>query len=73
MVKPRAPGRFLEQRGAGESCGMIDQVDRTGAFTGRVVVPPASARSAQVNDAGALVARRPARQVSTAQGFAVGR
>src|SRR5712691_3026711 len=54
LMNTSVPSRFIEQGGIGESGGMMDQVDRSRAFAGGVIVTPAGAWPAQVNDAGAF-------------------
>ena len=49
-----------EQPRVGQAGRVIDHIDRTCALTGRVVEPPPSEPSLEVDDARAISARRPA-------------
>jgi hypothetical protein len=60
-------GRLLEERAVGEPGGVVDQVDGTGPFAGREVEAPAGVGAVEVQDAGALLPWRPAREVGAAQ------
>ena len=72
-IHARETGRLLEERAVGEPGAVIDQVDRAGALAGREVEAPAGIGAVEMQDAGALLPRRPAREVGAAQRPAVGR
>src|SRR4051812_19022730 len=52
---------------------MMDQIDRTGTLTSRMIICPAGPRSSQVKDAGALVAGRTAGKISATECLTGGR
>jgi hypothetical protein len=72
VIEARQARRFFEQRGAGQAGRMVDEIDRSGAFPGRVIVAPSGAQTAQGDDARALVSRRASREIGAAKGLAVG-
>ena len=72
-VHVRETGRLLEERAVGQPGGVIDQVDRACPLAGREVEAPAGVGSVEMQDAGALLPRRPAREVGAAQRPPVGR
>lgn len=71
QIEPCQPRRFLEQFAVGQAGGVVDQIDGAGAFAGGMVETPAGMGAGQVQDARALLARRPPRQVGAAQRPAV--
>ena len=72
-IHPSQSRRFLEQRSVRQPGRVVDQVDRAGALAGGVIEPPTGKAALEMNDAGSLLARRPARQIGAAQGLLVGR
>ena len=72
-VEMRQPGRLLEQGAVCHTRRVMDQVDRAGGFAGRVIVAPAGAGPAQMDDAGSLLARRTAGEIGAPQRLAVRR
>ena len=71
-IQPRQTSRFFEQRAVRQARWHSGQVDRPGAFAGRMIVTPACARATQVDDARAFLPRRSAGQIGTAKRFRSG-
>ena len=72
-VEMRQPGRLLEQGAVCHARRVMDQVDRAGGLAGRMIVAPAGAGPAQMNDAGSLLARRTAGEIGAPQRLAIRR